>query len=347
MVAPGDLDRGELIRIGEDVITIGGVATGVVVFVVACVLSTLIGRVFKRIRHRGLHDTSSVYVLEKVSTYGLVIIGLIAGLSTAGLDLSSFSVFAGALGLGVGLGLQGVVKEFVSGLFLIFDPTVSVGDYVEVENGERGIIVEIGPRATRLRTNDNINILIPNSHLIERPLINTTLRGDTRRIHIPFRVEPGAQRTLVRDVVLKAVKASPFTLPETEARRSQVWLIGYDEQSVDFELVVWPTKEAVKRPASMHAAYMWTIVDALEGAGVRLPSPQIDVRLQRGDAALAALGVEQEPEPPPRKVRRAPAVNDAAEDVMSPPDPEVVQAEAHSSRPEVPPGGAPPAPPPD
>jgi small-conductance mechanosensitive channel len=358
MVAPGDLDQGELFHIGGDVITIGGVLTGLALFLAACVLSTIIGRTLKRIRERGVHDVSSVYVLEKVLTYGLVVIGIVVGLSTAGLDLSSFSVFAGALGIGVGLGLQGVVKEFVSGLFLVFDSTVAVGDYVEVEDGENGIIVEIGPRATRIRNADNVNILVPNSHLIERPLINTTLRGDTRRIHIPFKVEPGADRAKVRAVVLKAVRTSPFTLPETDTRKAQVWVTGYDHESLDFELLVWPTREAVKRPASMRSAYMWAILDALEAASIQLPSPQIDVRMRRiisqGDKeALALLGLgAQPPAPPPKRAgpRGALAGNDAAADLMAPEDPEVAKAEARSPRaephPDPLPDAAPPAAPP-
>jgi small-conductance mechanosensitive channel len=277
-------------------------------------------------------------VLEKVVTYGLVVIGAVAGLSTAGLNLSSFSLFAGAFGIGVGLGLQGVVKEFVSGLFLIFDPSLSVGDYVEVEDGARGVIVEIGTRSTRLRTNDNINILIPNSHLIDRPVINTTLHGDTRRIHIPFKVAPGADRALVRETVLNSVRDSPFTLPESPARLSQVWLVGYSEESMEFELLVWPTKEAVKRPASMQAAYLCCIVDALETAGISLPTSKLSVRLQPGEAAPAAPAAAEVPPARPR------SVNDAAHDVMAPEDPEVARARAQASRP--PPAADPAAPPP-
>ncbi len=95
-----------------------------------------------------------------------MLLGVIAGLSTAGLNLSSLAVFAGALGVGVGLGLQGIVKEFVCGLALIFDPNVRVGDFVEIEGDVRGEVAEIGARATRLRTNDGLDVVVPNSHLM-------------------------------------------------------------------------------------------------------------------------------------------------------------------------------------
>jgi len=324
MVAPGDLEQGELLRVGGAVVTVGGVAAGVAIFVVACILSRLVGGLLRRVRKRAVRDVASIYVLEKLSTYGLVVVGALMGLSTAGLNLSSLTLFAGAAGIGLGLGLQGVVKEFFSGLFLIFDPMLSVGDFVELE-GVRGVIAEIGPRATRIRTNDNVNVLIPNSHLIEHSLTNWTLRGDTRRIHIAFSVADGADRAKVREAVLAAARASPFTLTETERRKSQVWLVGFSGSGLDFELLVWPTREAVNRPAAMHAAYTWLIADALDGAGIKLPLPQTDLRVRslfgrEGDDAIQALGLDL---PPAHKPRAAPVeapVNDAADDVMAPSD---------------------------
>ena len=326
-----DLDNEPLFRLGGAVVTLGGVATGVVIFLVAWLLSRLASRALCRLRERSTRSAGALYLLEKLAGYGLIVFGAFAGLSAAGLNLSSLAVFAGAIGIGVGLGLQGVVKEFVSGIFLIFDRMVSVGDYVEVEGEVRGVIAEIGPRATRIRNNDNINVLVPNSRLIEGNVVNWTLKGDTRRIHIPFAVAYGANRSVVREAVLEAARLSPFTLPETETRKSQVWLVGFGESGLDFELLVWPTREAVKRPAAMHAAYTWAIADALDAAGVEIPFPQTDLRLRsvfgrEGDEALKVLGLAPEAAPPADSkpadpAPRAPPVNDAAEDLMTPPEP--------------------------
>lgn len=334
------LDRLEdpaLLRLGGSTLTLGGVLSGLAVMAGAWILAWIAARALRRLRGRFARGAVPLHILEKVTAYGLIVFGAVAGLSAAGLDLSSVAVFAGALGIGVGLGLQGVVKEFVSGLFLIFDRMVGVGDYVEFgesglgggvrEEGMRGVVMEIGPRAVRIRTNDNVNVLVPNSRLIEQPVTNWTLKGDTRRIHIPFAVAYGADRARVREAVLAAARASPFTLPESEARRSQVWLVGFAERGLEFELLVWPTPEAVKRPAAMHAAYTWLIAEALEDAGIETPVAQTDLRLRRlfgreGDAALAALGLEAEPPAPPPA--RPDSVNDAAEDLLHPdaPDPE-------------------------
>lgn len=325
----GKLDETPVLEVAGATLTIGGLATAAIILTVALVLQWAVTRALRRARAKAARSTQALYLLEKLAGYGIVITGVMLALSAAGLNLSSLAVFAGAIGIGVGLGLQGVVKEFVSGVFLIFDRMISVGDYVELEGGVRGAIMEIGPRATRVRTNDNVNVLIPNSHLIEGPVTNWTLKGDTRRIHIPFSVAYGSDRGAVRDAVLTAARASPFTLPDTEQRKSQVWLIGFGDSSLDFELLVWPTLEAVKRPAAMHAAYTWLIADALDASGIEVPFPQTDLRIRslfgrEGEDAIEAVhpgsGTARPASPPARQTPASPVTatsNDAAEDLMA------------------------------
>ena len=316
------LEETPLIKLGNISLTLGGVITGAVTIGVALVLAWAVTRGIRRLRVRARRATGALYLLEKLAGYGIIVAGVFFGLSAAGLNLSSLAVFAGAIGIGIGLGLQGVVKEFVSGLFIIFDGMVSVGDYVELE-GARGIIAEIGPRATRIRNNDNIDVVVPNSKLIEGTVTNWTLKGDTRRIHIPFGVAYESDRAAVREAVLAAARASPFTLPETETRKCQVWLTGFGDSSLNFELLVWPTLDAVKRPAAMHAAYTWAIADALDGAGIEIPFPQTDLRVRSvfghaGDDGLEAMGLKR-PRPAPRPAAAAgPTANDAAEELSHP-----------------------------
>lgn len=159
------------------------------------------------------------------------------------------------------------------------------------------------------------------------PVTNWTLKGDTRRIPIPFPVAYGADHGGVRDAVLAAARDFPFTLLETEGRTSQIWMVGFGDSSRNFELLVWPTREAVKRPAAVHAAYTWEIADALDAAGVEIPFPQTDLRIRsilgrEGDDALSALGLSERfgssgrvsrPEPP-----SGPTINDAAQGLLQP-----------------------------
>ncbi|WP_292229682.1 mechanosensitive ion channel domain-containing protein [Brevundimonas sp.] len=333
------LDQSKFLGFSGFHLTLGGLISAAVILLLTFAASWLVTRALRRVRERAERSRQAVYLLERLAGYGIIVVGVMSALSAAGVNLSSLAVFAGALGIGVGLGLQGVVKEFVSGLFLIFDRMVSVGDYIEIEDiGIRGAIMEIGPRATRVRTNDNVNVLVPNSRFIEQPVTNWTLKGDTRRIHVPFTVAYGSDRGLVRDAVLKAAQASPFTLPETEARKSQVWLVAFGDRGLAFELVVWPTRDAVKRPAAMHAAYTWLIADALDAAGVEVPVPQTDVRLRRafgleGDEALKRLGHGDGPVTQPGGPSRGGhTANDAAADVMADEEEEAAEPPASPTR---------------
>jgi small-conductance mechanosensitive channel len=296
----------------------GRLLAAILILAAGFVAARLVRLFIRRVRNRTALPMPSIYIVEKLATYGLVAAGGFVAFSTLGVNLTSLAVFAGAVGVGVGLGLQGVVREFVSGLVVIFDANVHVGDFVELENGVRGEIVEVGPRATRIRTNDALDVVLPNSKLIESQVINWTLKGETRRIHVPFSVAYGADKALVRDAVLAAAREVPFTL-ETETRRTQVWLVGFGDSAMNFELVVWPTPEAARRPAAMHAAYTWAIDDALCKAGVEIPFQQLDIRLRslfghEGEAALEALKLRAPAEARPSAGAAAP--NDALQDAQ-------------------------------
>lgn len=329
----------QLLRLGNTHVTPASVVAAFLLLLAFLAASWLVGTAFKRIRQRTREGNAALYLAEKLSSYGLVLFGLVAGLSTLGLNLSSLAVFAGALGIGLGLGLQGIVKEFVSGLVLISDRALHVGDYIELPDGTRGVVQDIGPRSTRIRNNDNVYLLVPNSKLIENTMINWTLKGHTRRIHVPFKIAYGANKEKVRDAVLAAAHEVPFTLPDTPTQKTQVWMTGYDDSALSFELVVWPTLEAVKRPKAMNAAYTWAIDDALRKACVEIPYPQRELRIRsffghEGQEALAAMRLE--PAADHAAPAALPSTNDAAEDLMqpdAPPEPLDDDADANQKRP--------------
>ena len=287
-----------LANIGGAKVTLGGLVASIAIIVATFLAARLVDHALERLRARSRHGGPSLYIVQKLVGYALIFAGLLIGLSPLGINLTSLAVFAGAIGVGVGLGLQGVVKEFVSGLVLIFDRAVQIGDYVEIDQNMRGLVREVGPRATRIRTNDNVDIVVPNSKLVENALSNWTSRGETRRIHVKFTAAYGADKEQVRDCVLKAAREVPFTLPDEGSRKTQVWLTGFGDSALNFELVVWPTLDAVKRPAAMQAAYTWAIDDALRRSGIEIPYPQLDLRLRslfgrEDEQALEAAGLKQ------------------------------------------------------
>lgn len=310
----------ELVRLGKTQITIGGLAAASLIIAASLVAARIVAGAFRRVR--GRVDTGagpSIYIFEKLTTYGVVIFGIIAAFSTLGLDLSSFTLFAGALGVGLGFGMQGIVKEFISGLVLLFDKLVRIGDYIELQTGERGVVAEIGPRATRVRNNDDLDVLIPNSRLIEAPVTNWTHQNGARRMHIPFRVAYGVDKEAVREAVLRAAHAVPFTMKDTSARRTQVWLVGFGDSALMFELVVWPALEAVKRPNATHAAYTWAIEDALRSGGFEIPLAQHELHVrsvfgEEGEDALQTLGLAGHAGAARSDQARA-STNDAADDL--------------------------------
>jgi small-conductance mechanosensitive channel len=325
--APGILSL-RLADIAGTPITLAGVLLAIAIVVVSFALSRMAVRLLSRLRMRRTHGVAGLYILEKLSGYGIAVLGVLFALSSMGLNLSSFAVFAGAVGVGIGLGLQGVAKEFVSGIVLLFDRELNVGDFVELPTAPavRGVVWEIGARATRIRTNDNLDVFVPNSRFIEERFTNWTLKGETRRIHVPFSVSYSADKAKVREAVLAAAKALPFTVADEGMRRTQVWMTGFGDSALSFELVVWPTVEAVKRPASMQAAYTWAIDDALRAAGIEVPFPQRDLRIRsvfarEGEDAFVALGYKPKTlAAAPAEAPPEPSRNDAVQETLRPED---------------------------
>ena len=341
-LVPEELRRldGLELSLGSSTISLVGVLAAILIIVAALVVARLVAGGMRRLRIRSGEAGPSVYIFEKLLVYGITIIGVVMGFDTLGLDLSSFALFAGALGVGLGFGLQGIVKEFISGIVLIFDKLVRIGDYIELQTGERGVVAEIGPRATRIRNNDDLDVMIPNSRLIEVPMTNWTYQNSARRVHVPFTVAYGSDKEAVRDCVLKAAHGVPFTLHDTKERRTQVWLVGLGPSGLNFELVVWPALEAVKRPNAAHAAYTWAIEDALRASGFEIPYPQQDLRLrtlfgEEGQAARDALRLKPTKQAAAQETSPA-KVNDAAAELIRGKKADAAEAKAQG----LPPPGA-------
>jgi small-conductance mechanosensitive channel len=317
-----DIINTELWKLGDSAVTVSSLLTAFAIFIAALAVAWLFKRFIERVRkHSKAAGAPAIYLAGQAGRYLIVFIGLLLAGSAMGVNLSSLSLFAGALGVGIGLGVQDIFKDFIAGLVLLFDRSIEVGDFIELETGAAGEIRSVGARATTLITNDNVAVLIPNSMLLRDQLTNWTRNRATRRIHVPFSVAYGSDKTKVRAAAIEAASAVPFTLPDSGDRRSQVWLAGFGESALEFELVVWPTLEAVKRPGSMMAAYRWAIDDALQRHGLEIPFPQQDVRVRsffgsEGTEGLKAWRGERAAKPVEKKPRRpAGSVNDAAAEI--------------------------------
>ncbi len=309
------------VTVGGVTITTSGVIAAVVALVVTWVISLLVGRAIKRYgeRRQGV-SAASLYTVSRIAHYVLLLIGLLVALQLLDIPVSKFAVLAGALGVGLGFGLKEIFSNFISGLILLFDKSLKVGDFVELESGVHGEVQDIKIRATTIVTNDNIDILVPNSEFVSGRVVNWTHREVSRRLHVPFGVAYGTDKETVKRAALEAACEVPFTLSQDGPRKPQVWLTGFGDSSLNYELVVWLTADATKRPGSVLAAYNWALHSALAKYKLEIPFPQRDINVRSlfgldGDKALQALRLEPAAADEATASVGSEASNDAIDDV--------------------------------
>jgi potassium efflux system protein len=270
-----------LFEINEVPVTMLGLFRILLILLIAWWLSKGIRNGLHRVgERRTAVSKSSLYTLGRIVHYFIMVIGVIIGLSSIGIDFTKFALFASALGVGIGFGLQTLISNFVAGLIILFEKSLKVGDFVELASGVTGEVREINMRSTLITTNDNIDILVPNSEFVGGRVINWTLREAYRRIHVPFGVAYGTDKDLVKKAVLEAADEVQWTLKGKKGRTPQVWFVQFGDSSLNFELVVWLTPEAVKRPSAVQAAYLWEIETKLNKYGIEIPFPQRDLHLR-------------------------------------------------------------------
>lgn len=225
---------------------------------------------------RGM-DLGVRLAIGSLARYALLTVGFIAVLQSAGIDLSTLTVFAGAVGIGIGFGLQNVAGNFISGLIILLERPIKVGDRIEV-GGVMGDVVNISARATTVITNDNIAIIMPNSAFVSEPVTNWSYTDRHVRISIPVGVAYSSNPEAVRDVLLEAARSHPGVLdtPPPEAL-----LAEFGDSSLNFELRVW-TREYATRPPVLRSEVNYVISSLFRQHGVEIPFPQRDIHIRSG-----------------------------------------------------------------
>jgi small-conductance mechanosensitive channel len=210
--------------------------------------------------------------------YAILAAGFVIAIGAAGVDLSKFGLLAGALGVGIGFGLQNVVNNFVSGLILLFERPVQTGDMIDV-GGLQGEVRRIGIRSSTVRTFEGADVIVPNASLISERVVNWTFSDRTRRIDVSVGVEYGSDPGKVIALLIETARANSevLSLPEPAA-----FFIRFGDSSLDFELRVWCRFELGARVKSDLGV---AVHDALRGAGIGIPFPQRDVHLKVEPAA--------------------------------------------------------------
>ncbi|MEJ2112972.1 MAG: mechanosensitive ion channel [Flavobacteriaceae bacterium] len=263
--------------IGSFSITLGSV----IVFIISIWLAITIARFVRFILEgdvlprlnlpRGVPGAISI-----MTSYIIIGFGIIVAIMGAGIDLNSFALLAGALGVGIGFGLQNIVNNFISGLILIFERPIQIGDAVQVEELS-GRVTHIGIRSSTVKTWDGAEVIVPNGNLISNKLINWTLSDQRRRIEIKVGVAYGSDVNLVMESLLECAKQNEKII---EYPSPYVLFDDFGDSSLNFELRCWTSDFAswVEIRSDIRVA----IDKAFKEKNIEIPFPQRDLHLKSG-----------------------------------------------------------------
>ena len=232
---------------------------------------------FNRLLTKSGLDRALQYAISQIVSNVVLIVGIIIVLENTGIHLGALAVFAGAVGVGVGFGLQNITSNFISGLVILAERPITIGDRIEVA-GIAGQVQQIRARSTVILTNDNIAMIVPNTKFIDSPVTNWTY-GDPRvRFRVPVGVAYGSDVNKVREVLIAAAREHPATLSEPAPN---AYLEKFGESSIEFELVAW-SREMSYRPRRFKSDLNFLIDKHLRAAGIEIPRPQRDLHIRSG-----------------------------------------------------------------
>jgi len=273
-------------KLGNSIVTLGGIVTLLVLLALVLVLERVLRRILvERVLSRTHLEPALRFAIGKIAGYLFISLGFVLALNNAGLDISSLTVLAGAVGIGLGFGLQNIISNFVSGLIILAERPVAIGDRIEV-GGVAGMVTRINMRSTTVVTNDNITIIVPNSDFISSAVTNWS-HGDPKvRLRIPFGVAYGSDIPLLKRVILEVAAAHPSVLKEPG---SSLFFVGFGDSSLNFELGVW-TIDMAHNPLRFKSELYYAIEDALRQHKIEIPFPQRDLHLRSGQFNQPAGG---------------------------------------------------------
>jgi small-conductance mechanosensitive channel len=263
------------LNVGEIQISLGDVIAFVLTVVVSFMLSRLIRffleeEALPRMRlRRGVGNAISTLL-----HYIILLLGFIFALSAAGMDFSRVALFAGAFSVGIGFGLQSVVNNFVSGLILLFERPVQIGDMVEVGTLQ-GEVRRIGARSSTVRTFDGAEVIVPNANLITEPVVNWTLSDRRRRLDLEVGVAYGTEPEAVLELLEGVAEAHDLVL---ETPQAQALFLEFGDSSLNFRLRVWIPR--FEEGFSIRSQLTVGINAALRDAGITIPFPQRDLHVR-------------------------------------------------------------------
>lgn len=228
----------------------------------------------RKILRRFHIDEGTSYTLSRITQYVIITIGALVSFQFVGVDLSGLAVIFGLLSVGIGFGLQNITSNFISGLIILFERPISVGDRVTVANIE-GDVIEINIRATKVRTVNNISIIVPNSEFVSQNVINYSHGDPTYRLDINVGVSYGSHLETVLKAMREVADENPMVMQRPEP---EVHLIEFGESSWNMQLRTWIGD--VKNYPRIRNELNQAVVHKFREYGVEIPFPQRDLHVR-------------------------------------------------------------------
>ena len=266
-------------HIGKQQISLLTVLTGIVSILVTMLAAMWLGRTLEnKVMSAANLEMNLRVVLSKLIRASLVVLGVLIALPLAGIDITVLSVFGGALGVGIGFGLQKIASNYVSGFIILLDRSIHPGDILTVD-GRFGKVAELTTRYIVLQSADGTESIIPNETLVSSTVINHTYTNRNIRIGIPVQIAYESDLHRAMEIIKQAASNQPRVLTDPEA---QVYLKSFGDNGIDLELGLWisdPEEGQLKLRSDINLE-IW---GKFQEAGIEIPYPQRDIRIKSGD----------------------------------------------------------------
>ena len=250
--------------IGSTTFTFGNILTFGLILYVVSVLQKYVGYFFGETEEEFVGDLdkkeSSLVIFRLV----IIMVGFFMAVVASGLPVDKVTVVLGALGVGIGLGLQNIVYNLVSGVILIFEKPMQIGDYIEVGD-KKGRVQNIGIRSSKLITSDGSEVIVPNGDILSSHMVNWTRSNNNRRAELSFSVEPSAQLQLAKDTIIAELKSSTFVIQE---RPVEILVNNLSEKTADLTIYVWIN--SIYKEQEFKSEIISSLYSALAAKGVKI-----------------------------------------------------------------------------
>jgi len=267
-----------ILSLGDSKITLGLLLWLIISISAIFILSEFIRKVLaNKILSRYDLDIGIRQSIATIVKYVLICLGFITILQNTNVDLSTLGILAGVIGVGIGFGLQNITNNFISGLIILFERPIKIGDRIEV-NGVNGDVIKISARSTMVVTNDNITIIVPNSQFIDSAVINWSHHDRNVRFNIPVRVSFKENPERVKEILIEVAKENAGIL---KSPVPDVLFDSYGESSLNFNLRIWTT-EYTSKPRVLKSQLYYEIFKRFTEENIEIPFPQRDLHIRSG-----------------------------------------------------------------